>query len=295
MGISVNKVASTLRALVHGVVATQYREGSEYYDIRVMVPEARITSKTDLENLVLENDRGELIYLWDIAEVRRAVGPVEIVREDQVKQVNVRADAAGISVGEAVASAEQVLVDMDRPTDVEYEMGAQAQMMAENRRTMGLIIWFAALFAYVVLAIQLESFLLPLLIMVNVPFALAGSFLALFIAGTHIGVTVLIGLVVMMGCITSQGVVLLSLAEEYRKDGQKPLEAILRAAPIRVRPILMTQFTTVVGLVPLALNLGEGGDMLKPMAIAVIGGLLYSLALTLIFLPTAYAFVRRKS
>jgi len=160
---------------------------------------------------------------------------------------------------------------------------------------MGLIIWFAALFAYVVLAIQFESFLLPLLIMVNVPFALAGSFLALFIAGTHIGVTVLIGLVVMMGCITSQGVVLLSLAEEYRKDGQKPLEAILRAAPIRVRPILMTQFTTVVGLVPLALNLGEGGDMLKPMAIAVIGGLLYSLALTLIFLPTAYAFVRRKS
>lgn len=295
MGISVNKVASTLRALVHGVVATQYREGSEYYDIRVMVPEARITSKTDLENLVLENDRGELIYLWDIAEVRRAVGPVEIVREDQVKQVNVRADAAGISVGEAVASAEQVLVDMDRPTGVEYEMGGQAQMMAENRRTMGLIIWFAALFAYVVLAIQFESFLLPLLIMVNVPFALAGSFLALFIAGTHIGVTVLIGLVVMMGCITSQGVVLLSLAEEYRKDGQKPLEAILRAAPIRVRPILMTQFTTVVGLVPLALNLGEGGDMLKPMAIAVIGGLLYSLALTLIFLPTAYAFVRRKS
>ena len=294
MGISVNKVARTLRALVHGVVATQYREGSEYYDIRLMVPEARITSKTDLENLVLENDRGQLIYLWDIAEVRRAVGPVEIVREDQVKQVNVRADGAGISVGEAVAGAEQVLGELDRPAGVEYEMGAQAQMMAENRQTMGLIIWFAALFAYVVLAIQFESFLLPLLIMLNIPFALAGSFLALFITGTPIGVTVLIGLVVMMGCITSQGVVLLSLAEEYRKDGQKPLEAILRAAPIRVRPILMTQFTTVMGLVPLALNLGEGGDMLKPMAIAVIGGLLYSLALTLIFLPTAYAFVRRK-
>ncbi len=294
LGVSVGKVASTLRALIHGVVFTQYREGAEYYDIRVMVPKAQITSKTDLENLVLENDRGNPMYLRDIAEVRRAVGPVEIIREDQAKEVIVRADAAGISVGEAVARAEDVVASLDRPAGVQYEMGGQARMMAENRRTMGLIIIFAALFAYVVLAIQFESFLLPLLIMLNVPFALAGAFLALFVTNTPIGVTVLIGLVVMMGGIISQGVVLLALAEAYRKDGHKPLEAILRAAPIRVRPILMTQLTTVLGIVPLALNLGEGGDMLQPMAIAVIGGLLYSLVLTLFFLPATYALVSRK-
>lgn len=291
LGISVSNVASTLRVLIHGVVSTQYREGTEYYDIRVMVPEAQITSKTDLENLVLESDRGHPMYLRDIAEVRQAVGPVEIIREDQVKEVIVRADAAGISVGEAVARAEDAVAGLHRPAGVEYEMGGQAQMMAENQRTMGLIIMFAALFAYVVLAIQFESFLLPLLIMLNIPFALAGAFLALFVTNTPIGVTVLIGLVVMMGSITSQGVVLLVLAEAYRKDGHKPLEAILRAAPIRVRPILMTQLTTVLGIVPLAINLGEGGDMLQPMAIAVIGGLLYSLVLTLFFLPAAYVMV----
>jgi len=165
--------------------------------------------------------------------------------------------------------------------------------MAENRRTMGLILGFAALFAYVVLAIQFESFVLPLLIMLVIPLALTGSFLALYLTGIPIGVTVLIGLVVMMGGITSQGVVLLSLAEQYREEGSSPLDAVSRAAPIRVRPILMTQLTTVLGLVPLALNLGEGGDMLKPMAIAVIGGLLYSLLLTLFFLPSAYGLVRR--
>ena len=153
---------------------------------------------------------------------------------------------------------------------------------------MGLILAFAVLFAYVVLAIQFESFRLPLLIILDIPLALAGAFLALYITGIPIGVTVLIGLVVMMGGITSQGVVLLSLAEEYRRKGMEAWEAVREAAPIRVRPILMTQLTTVLGLVPLALNLGEGGDMLQPMAVAVIGGLLYSLVVTLVFLPAAY-------
>jgi len=124
--------------------------------------------------------------------------------------------------------------------------------------------------------------------MINIPFALTGAFVALYFFDVPIGVTVMIGLVVMMGGIASQGVVLLTLAEEYRREGLAPLDAVAKAAPIRLRPILMTQLTTVLGLLPLALNLGEGGDMLKPMAIAVIGGLLYSLLLTLFFLPAAY-------
>lgn len=293
MGISVQQVAATLRALVTGVVATQYRESSDYYDIRVLVPEVRLTSKTDLEGLVLDVSKDRPIYLRDVAEVRRAVGPIEIVRKDQVKQVIVRADAAGVSVGEAVSRAERAVGELERPAGVSFAMGGQAQMMAENRRAMGLIMTFAALLAFVVLAIQFESYSLPFLVMANVPLALTGAFLALYLAQIPIGVTVLIGLVVMMGGIVSQGVVLLTLAEEYRAQGEAPLHAIRRAAPIRVRPILMTQLTTVLGLVPLALNLGEGGDMLKPMAVAVIGGLLYSLALTLFFLPALYAVVRR--
>ena len=130
--------------------------------------------------------------------------------------------------------------------------------------------------------------------MLNIPLALTGAFLALFITSTPVGVTVMIGLIVMMAGIISQGIVLLTLAEEYLGRGGNPFDAVMVAAPVRLRPILMTQLTTVIGLVPLALNLGEGGDMLKPMAIAVIGGLTYSLALTLFFLPAAYTLVRRK-
>jgi len=294
MGIHVNQVATILRTLVQGLVGTQYREGTEYYPIRVMVPEISLTSKTDLENLIIETRNGEPIYLRDIAEVRRAVGPVEISREDQVMRVIVRADAAGVSVGEALKLAEQAAIDLTPPPGVEISMGSEARFMAESRRVMGLIIGFAALFAYVILAIQFESFVLPLLIMLNVPLTLTGAFLALFISGGAIGVTVQIGILIMMGGITSQGVVLLALAEEYRRNGMSPLEAIRKAAPIRVRPILMTQLTTVLGLVPLAMNLGEGGDMLVTMAIAVMGGLLYSLLLTLLFLPAAYGLVYRK-
>jgi multidrug efflux pump subunit AcrB len=295
LGVSVNDIAATLKALVHGIVATQYREGLEYYNIRVMVPERLITSKSDLENLIIKNDQGSSIYLRDIAQVRRSVGPVEIARENQTKEVIVRMDPSGISVGEVVTRAKNVLAESDCPVGVEWEMGGQALLMAENRKTMGLIILFAALFAYIILAVQFESFSLPFLIMLNIPLALTGSFLALFFTGTPIGVTVLIGLIIMMACIISQGVVLLTLAEDYISQGKNTMSAIMIAAPIRIRPILMTQLTTVIGLVPLALNLGEGGDMLQPMAIAVIGGLLYSLVLTLFFLPAAYIFVRRKN
>ncbi len=294
LGIGVGEAAATLRGLVKGIVATQYRDGSDYYDIRVLVPDTQLGSMSDLENLIVKNNGHQPVYLKDIADVKRAVGPVEIIREDQAKQVIVRADSLGISVGEAVTRAEQAVSELQRPVGVSYEMGGQAQMMAENRLAMGTIIGFAVLFSYVVLAIQFESFLMPLLMMINIPFSLTGSFLALYISGTPIGVTVVIGLVVMMGGITSQGVVLLSLAETYREQGMNAAQAIGRAAPVRVRPILMTQLTTVLGLIPLALNLGEGGDMLQPMAIAVIGGLSYSLVLTLFFLPSAYSLVFQK-
>ncbi|HPC57760.1 MAG TPA: efflux RND transporter permease subunit, partial [Kiritimatiellia bacterium] len=260
-----------------------------------MVPEPSLKNREDVENLILETRAGRPIRVRDVAEVRRAVGPVEITRENQIKQVIVRADGApGVSAGDAIAQAKAVVAALPRPAGVGFAMGGQAEMMAENQRTMRTILFFALLFAYVVLAIQFNSYVLPVLAMLGIPFALTGAFGALCAFHIPIGVTVMIGLVVMMGGIASQGVVLLSLAEELRAAGKSALDAIRQAAPLRLRPILMTQLTTVLGLLPLALNLGEGGDMLKPMAIAVIGGLLYSLLLTLFFLPAAYALAMKK-
>ncbi|WP_287126750.1 efflux RND transporter permease subunit [Desulfobacter sp.] len=234
-----------------GTVATRYREGADYYDIRVMVPSESLKSKFELENLIIKSNSDQPVYVKDIARVERSTGPVEIIREDRAKQIIVRADSQGISVGEAVARAELAVGQIQKTAGVSFEMGGQAKMMADNRKAMGIIFGFAVLFAYVILAIQFGSFLLPILMMINIPLSLTGAFLALYLTATPIGVTVLIGLIVMMGGITSQGVVLLSLAESFRFQVDTAAAAVGLAALLRIRPILMTQLTTILGLVPL--------------------------------------------
>jgi CzcA family heavy metal efflux pump len=288
MGVEVQDVALTLRNLVRGEVATQYREGSEYYPIRVMVPEARIAGKEDLEGLVIAQRNGTPIMLRDVASVERATGPVEIVREDQAKEVIVRADSAGVSVGEATSRARAVVGAMERPSGVEIGFGGQAQMMAENRRSLGLVLFFALFFAYVVLAIQFESFVQPFLIMIRVPLTLIGMALALLLTKLPIGATVFIGVIILAGNEVNHGVVLVQFINELRAQGRSLKEAIIEASSVRLRPILMTLTTSIFGLLPLALNIGEGGDMLVPMAVAVIGGLVFSIFMTLAFLPCAY-------
>jgi multidrug efflux pump subunit AcrB len=289
VGIPVREVAETLRSLVHGEVSTQYRDGSEYYNIRVMVPETRITGKRDLEQLVLQNDEGKQFYLREIAEVRQAVGPVEIVREDQAKEVIVRADSAGISVGEAIRRAQQAVLTLDQPAGVYFEMGGQAQMMADMRRTAGLVLIFAVFFAFVVLAVQFESLKLPLVILGCLPFCLAGMVYGLYAGGLAIGATVAIGLLIVVAAHVNDGVLLLTFAEELREQrAGSPLDTTLTAAKVRFRPRVMTTVTTIAGFVPLALNLGEGGDLLQPMAVAAIGGLVFEIFVALFVMPSVY-------
>ncbi len=287
--IPIRQVAQTLRSLIQGEVATQYREGSEYYAIRVMIPETKITSKEDIEQLILENTNGQQFYLRDIAEVKRAVGPVEIVREDQIKQVIVRADADRISVGQAVERAKAALASLEKPKGVYLEMGGQAQMMAEMTRTAKWILVFAVFFAFVVLAVQFESLKLPLLILICLPFCVIGMVFGLFFSGMAIGATVAIGLLVVVAATMNDGVLLLTYAEYIRKgENISALEAVSKAGIIRFRPRIMTTLTTIAGFIPLAMNLGEGGDLLQPMAVAAIGGLVFEIGVALILMPCVY-------
>jgi len=294
LGIPVREVAETLRSLVHGAVATQYRDGSEYYNIRVMVPESQITGKRDLEQLVLESGNGSQHYLHEIAQVRRAVGPVEIVREDQAKEVIVRADSAGISVGEATRRAQGAVAALEAPPGVYFEMGGQAQMMTDMIETAYMLLGFAVFFAFVVLAVQFESLRLPLLILACLPLCLIGMVCALYLTGMAIGATVAIGVLIVVSAMTNDGTLLLDFAEELRREqGQPAFDAILSASKIRMRPRMMTTVTTIAGFVPLALNLGEGGDLLQPMAIGAIGGLVFEIIAVLFVMPCLYLIVTR--
>jgi HAE1 family hydrophobic/amphiphilic exporter-1 len=295
LGVSVADVAATLRTLVSGEVATRYREGDEYYNIRLMVPESKITSKRAIENLALPCAQGGYLRVRDVADVVEAVGPVEIVREDQVKQVIIRGDAEGVSVGTALKSLKTALANVERPTGYEFRFGGQAQVMDEMRRSLLLILAFALFFAFVILVVQFNNLKLPLYVLAGVPISLSGLVILLYLTGIPLGATVIIGVLVVVAANVMEGVLLINYAEEIQRDEHKaPLEAIVKAARIRFRPRMMTSLGVLVGFFPLALNLEGGGDMLQPMAAGAIGGLLLTILVTLFFVPCLYAFASRE-
>jgi multidrug efflux pump subunit AcrB len=291
LGVPVKAVAETLQALVHGIVPTRLRDGAEYYDIRIKVPETGIKSKQDLENLLIESKDGKKFFVKEIADVRRSVGPIEIVRENQAKMVVVRADARDVSVGKAVELVENMLKHIDKPSGIFYEMGGQAQMMREMKKTTVLVLIFAVFFAFVVLAVQFESLKLPFLVLLSLPPVLAGMLVGLKIMGLALGATVAIGALVAISATVNDGVLLLSFAEELRKTrSYSKIKAISEAAATRLRPRMMTTFSTIAGFIPLAMNWGEGGDLLQPMAVAAISGLFFEIFVTLFLLPCIYCF-----
>ena len=295
IGISAQDVAKAARSLVDGAVATQFREAGEYYDIRVLVPETKIQSRQEIANLFLDAPGGLKVPLRTVANVVPRLGPVEIVREDQMKQIIVSSDVTKeANVGEMAAAVDKTTAEINLPEGYSLEFGGQVYLMQESQRTLLQIIVFALFFAYVILTIQFNSFKQPFLILLGVPFALIGVLATLLITGFPAGATVLIGVVIMSGGIATQGVVLISFINDKRRAGLALKEAVLEAAPLRLRPILMTQATTILGLLPLAINWGEGGDMLQPMAVAVIGGLFFSLFVTLFLLPNLYFIFERK-
>ncbi|OGG54908.1 MAG: hypothetical protein A3F84_27275 [Candidatus Handelsmanbacteria bacterium RIFCSPLOWO2_12_FULL_64_10] len=289
LGVSVGDVAETMRSLISGAVATRFRDGDEYYGIRVMIPESKVVSRRDVENLPLNSAQGGYLRLKDIAEVRQAVGPVEIVREDQVKQVIVRGDAAGVSVGQALAELKEALGRKDRPVGYEFSFGGQAQMMAEMKQTVLGILMFAVFFSFIVLAVQFNSLKLPALILGSVPFCLAGLVFIMLFTGLPLGATVIIGVLVIIAATVMGGVLLFTFANEFReRDGLSPKDAVLRAARIRLRPRVMITTAILVGFIPLAFAIEEGGDMLQPMATAAIGGLLMEILVALFLMPCLY-------
>ena len=284
-----DKFAATVKTYVGGTVATQLRDEGEYYDIRVLAPKEKISSRQDIENLEIDISAQNKVPLRTIANVSERLGPVEIVREDQIKQIVVSSDVIkGADVGSTAQNLQSKLAGIQLPEGYSFAFGGQVYLLEESQNVMLRTILFALFFAYVILAIQFNSFKQPLLILLGVPFALIGSTAALYLTDMNMGTTVLIGIIIMSGGIATQGVVLITVINDYVKQGLPTKKAILTAAPLRVRPILMTQATTILGLTPLAINWGAGGDMLQPMAIAVIGGLGFSLFVTLLLLPNLY-------
>ena len=295
LGFNVNQVATTFKSMVDGVVPTQYKEKGYYYPIRVVMNEKDIKSKKDLEDIVFVSSNGGNLNLSNIADVVQQIGPLEIDRKDQNRVIKATANVMGTSVGEATNVIKEKLANFNLPSGYKINFGGQSQMMLENIRSMILILVIAMFFAYVVLVINFENFIKPFIILIRVPLSLIGVSLALYLTNQPIGVTVLIGFIILAGIEINQGVLLITFIDDLRKEGMGLTEAIQKAAIVRLRPILMTDIVGIIGLLPLALSIGEGTELLKPMAIAVIGGLIFGLLLVFLFLPALYMiFEKRK-
>jgi multidrug efflux pump subunit AcrB len=294
LGVSVSDVATSLRSLITGAVATRYRDGSEYYDIRLIVPEQRLTSRQDIENLSLTCAQGDVLRLRDIATVVPGTGPVEIIRENQIKQITVEADIAGGDLAGAVRQLQSALAGIERPAGYVFDFGGRAEMMSDMKETVLAVLAFALFFSFIVLTVQFNSLKLPGLILGSVPVCLAGVVFVMYFTHIPLGATVIIGVLVVVAATVNDGVLLLTYARDLQEQNTwAARKAVLDAAKIRLRPRVMTTVTTMIGFLPLALNLEEGGDMLQPMAVAAIGGLGMEMLVALFLMPCMYVFTAK--
>ncbi|MBN1855249.1 MAG: efflux RND transporter permease subunit [Pirellulales bacterium] len=294
LGVSIEAISETIRSLISGAVISRYREAGEYYDIRILVPEERLTSRHQIDNFVVSDAGGKAIRVRDVANIHEGVGPLEIIRQNQVKQVTVEANVAGVDVATAVSNVRASLYDMELPAGYEFGFGGQAELMADMRNAVMAVVAFAVFFAFIVLTVQFNSVKLPALILGSAPFCLAGLVIGLYLSGLAFGATVVIAILVVIALNVNDGVLLMTFAEELHQQQElTAAESVIRAAKIRLRPRLMTTVTTIIGFVPLALNLGEGADMLQPMAVGAIGGLMMEGLVALFFMPCLYAVCTR--
>ena len=291
LGLSLDDIATTVKTMVGGSVPTRYRDGAYYYPIRVVMNEKEIVSRQDLENIYVFSPKGAKIPLNTIARVELKAGPMQIDRKNQDREIKATANVTGLSVGDATAELKKELANFQLPAGYKLNYGGQSQMLSENMQQMIMILALALFLAYVVMVLYFESFIKPLIIIIRIPLSLAGISYALYLTGTPLSVTAVIGIIMLTGMEVNNGVLLLTFIDELRGQGKSVVDAIKEAAVVRLRPILITAVNGFAGLMPLALTLGDGTEMLKPMAIVVIGGLLIGLLLVFLFLPVAYMII----
>jgi len=294
-GLSVAEVAETVRTKVQGEVATDITRTDRTIGIRLRAEESSRNSARDVSNLIVATVGGAAIPLEAVGEVAEVEGPAEIRRADGSRVAVITANLAGRDLGSVTADIEKALASMSWPSGYDWRLGGQEQEMESSFGSMRLALGLAVFMVYLVMASQFESLLHPFVILFSVPFAVIGVLATMWIFGVTVSVVSLIGFVLLAGIVVNDAIVLVDYTNQLRRRGLDKLEALRRAGRVRLRPILMTTATTVLGLLPMALGLGEGAELRTPMALTVIGGLITSTALTLLVVPAVYTLLDRRS
>lgn len=292
LGISTAQVGAVLNTMFTGTVVGQYEEGEARYDVRVRLGEGQRQSVADLDHIYLQSpySTGGPIPLSQVTEKVFATSTAGITRYDKSKVIELSANLEGISAGDFnnlfLKQADQ---ELKLPEGYRLMASGTSEMMDESFSSLGLAMLLGILFMFFVLAAQFESFIDPLAIILSLPLAAIGAILGLYIGGSQLSIISLIGIILLMGLVTKNAILLIDFAKNERRRGAERDKALIDAARVRFRPIMMTSLAMILSMIPLALGLGSGAELRSPMAHAIIGGLITSTLLTLVIVPVLYS------
>ncbi|MBD3616788.1 MAG: efflux RND transporter permease subunit [Gracilimonas sp.] len=288
VGMNTNQVATTVSNAVKGNVATAFVDQGVEFEVVVELDPSDKAQSVDLSNIQVQTPAGEWMPLKNLARIERYTGPTNVLRIDQERVVEVTAELAGIDLAAASSQARQQLDQVNWPDEYRYEISGTAEEQSESFGFLMIAFIIAGILTYMVMASQFESLVEPFIIILTIPLALTGVLLMLWITGTSISVTSMVGLILLTGIVVNNGIVMIDYIKILQARGTIRKEAVVEGATRRLRPILMTAFTTILSMVPLALELGTGSETWSPMARTVIGGLTMSTLLMLFVVPCFY-------
>ncbi len=292
LGVSAAQLGSAVRLLVGGDKVTRFQEGGEQYDVRVRLPESDRIDPAQIERLTIRSRTGAYVPLGNLVKVVRDTGPTEIDHFARQRQIIINANLEGIPLGTATGHVDAIAQRVGVPEGFSVSLQGMADIMGESFADLGFALILAVVLIYMVLASQFGNFVHPFTIMLSLPMSLIGAVGGLLLTRNYLSVFGMIGIIMLMGLVTKNAILLVDYTNTLRERDRLPRnDALLKAGPIRLRPILMTTTAMVFGMMPVALGMGSGGASRAPMAITVIGGLLTSMLLTLLIVPVVYTLI----
>ncbi len=289
LNLTVSQIANMLQTVLSGTRASYYREGGDEFDIRVKIKDAELMDTTELLDLTIINTLGEPVVLRNVVKSLTSKGPVRIERKDQERIVNLSANISGRDMGSILADIRTKLRSIAVPKNFIISFGGDYEEQRKAFRELLLSLLLALTLVYMVMASLYESFRYPFIVMFSIPFAVIGVILMLFLTGTTFNVQSYIGCIMLGGIVVNNAILFVDHINLLRRRDKMPLrEAVEEAGKRRIRPILMTATTTILAMMPLAIGLGEGGEIQAPLARAVIGGLFSATVITLVIVPSMY-------
>ncbi|MCM1450975.1 MAG: efflux RND transporter permease subunit [Clostridium sp.] len=287
-GLNLSTAANALRNRINGSLASRFREDGEEYDIKVMYAPEHRTSIEDIENILIYNNAGQAVRIRDVGQVVERFTPPTIERKDRERIITVSTVVQDVPMSQVVEQSLAEIDKMDIPQDIAIQLSGSYEDQQDSFKDLLMLAVLIILLVYIVMAAQFESYTYPAIIMTSLMFAFSGIFIILWLTGHTLNVMSMIGAIMLIGIVVKNGIVLIDYITLNRERGMSVRRAVIHGCKSRLRPVVMTTLTTILGMVPMAVGTGQGAEMWRPMGVAVIGGLTFSTILTLLFVPVLY-------